>query len=894
MWKRRLYKFSLWFFGIITGLFLLISLLLWIYKDDICDMAIAEINKNLKAEVQVSDVELTFWSTFPSLSIDFNHVFIQDAIVGSTMRDTLLYSDRIRCKLNPFDIWNEEYKVKSIEVGSGVLNLKVDSEGKNNYDILKTPSDSNEDDGSFDLNLEKVSLKNFRFNFVNAATSQEYRTRIHEMDFEGALSEQIFTTKATSRLKIIAAKSGNISLVNNKPAKLEIGINVNLDSGTIEIPKSTIHIASLPFNFEGNVNSDGFTFDLKGKDIGIKDAASNFAMEEVKEIKNFSGTGQLIFELGIEGKNDAQSPVEIECKFGIEDGTLRDPNSGITLTDLILDGEYSNVGGPEKEFLNLKEIAFSTSGGPFKGNLMLTHFEAPLFSGRMEGLLNLSVIRSLFKLKSMQMLNGTVVVSSEFIVQAERTETEAFDYNIKKCEGQMRMNKVNAQLVDDKRVYRNISGLVVLRNDRVGIDDISLTIGGSDFLLNGVFIDVVNYFSGRGNLLAKIDTKSQNIDLADLGSDSKADKMMHERVFVVPDNIEADVYLDVAKMKYEEHMFYNLKGNMNMINRMIHFPRVAVTNGGADIKGSLTIQERNPEMFYISSQIVSDNINFKELFKEWDNFKQDVIKSSNISGIAKANVRFEAPFDLRTGIISNAIVAQVGLEILEGKLQNVTSFREITKSLKATTSARLAIGKENINSFERKLLDLKFSKLENTFLIREGVLTIPSMSIESSALDIELSGKHTFDNKIDYRFGFRFRDLKKKEESEFGIIQDDGSGKFVFMRMYGDLDDPNIEWDKVSNKEHKKEIREVAKRDSKSILKSEFGLFKNDTTVKAYIQERRPHEILEIDLNPANEVDDLKDEFEPSKKDNKWTRWVEKVKVEAAKEKAKNAGFDLE
>ena len=90
-------------------------------------MAIAEINKNLKAEVQVSDVELTFWRTFPSLSIDFNHVFIQDAIVGSTMRDTLLYSDRIRCKLNPFDIWNEEYKVKSIEVSPGVLNLKVDS-----------------------------------------------------------------------------------------------------------------------------------------------------------------------------------------------------------------------------------------------------------------------------------------------------------------------------------------------------------------------------------------------------------------------------------------------------------------------------------------------------------------------------------------------------------------------------------------------------------------------------------------------------------------------------------------------------------------------------------------------------------------------------------------------
>ncbi len=857
-------------------------------------MAISELNKNLKADVKVSEVELTFWSTFPNLSIDFNEVYIQDAVIGSTASDTLLYSKRIRCKLNPFDIWNGEYRVKSVEVSPGVLNLRVDENGNNNYDIIKTPSDSLDDDGSFDLNLEKVSFENFRFNYINKATAQEYRTRINEMHLEGALSEQIFSTKATSDLHIISAKSGNISLVTNKPATLEIGVNVNLDSGTVIIPKSTIHIAGLPFNFEGNVHQDGFTFDLKGKNIGIKDAANSFAMEETAEIKKFSGTGKLLFELGVEGKNDAQSPVEIQCDFGIENGTLRDPNSGITLSNLTLDGTYSNIGGPELEFLELKEIGFKTKGGPFKGNLMLTKFDAPLFVGNMDGLLNLAVVRSLFRLTSLQKLNGTVDVSSRFIVQAEKRPNDEFDYNIKKCEGQMSLNEVNAQLVDDKRVYRNINGVVFLRNDRVGIDNITLKIGSSDFAMNGVFKDVVDYFGRKGNLVAKIDMKSNYIDLTDLGSDSKEEKMRHDRVFVLPNDIEGDVYLDVAKMKYEKHMFYNLKGNMNMNNRTIHFPRIAVTNGGADIKGSLTIREGKPEMFYISSQVVSNNINFKKLFNEWDNFEQDVITSSNISGVASANVRFEAPFDLRSGIISKAIVAQVGLRIDNGRLYNVQSFKEITKSLKATTSARLAIGKDNINQFEKKLMDLKFKKLENTFLIREGVLIIPSMSIESSALDIELSGKHTFDNKIDYRFGFKFRDLKKKEESEFGIIDDDGSGKFVFMRMYGDLLNPNIEWDKTSSKEHKKEMRAVAKKDAKSILKSAFGLYKNDTTVKDFVQERRPHEELIIEINPVEEVDGLIEEMEP-KKDTKLNRTINKWIQDAKKaEEAKKEEIDLD
>ena len=118
MRKKRLLKIGIWFFSIAVGLFLLISLLLWIYKDEICQLAIGKLNENLKANVTVSEVDLTFWGTFPNLSIDFNHVFVQDAIEGSTERDTLLYSDRIRCKLNPLDIWYEDYNVKTLEVNT--------------------------------------------------------------------------------------------------------------------------------------------------------------------------------------------------------------------------------------------------------------------------------------------------------------------------------------------------------------------------------------------------------------------------------------------------------------------------------------------------------------------------------------------------------------------------------------------------------------------------------------------------------------------------------------------------------------------------------------------------------------------------------------------------------
>jgi hypothetical protein len=175
----------------------------------------------------------------------------------------------------------------------------------------------------------------------------------------------------------------------------------------------------------------------------------------------------------------------------------------------------------------------------------------------------------------------------------------------------------------------------------------------------------------------------------------------------------------------------------------------------------------------------------------------------------------------------------------------------------------MVIGKNNINSFEKKLLDLKFDQLTNTLIIKNGVITIPQMSISSSALDIEVSGQHTFNNVIDYRFGFRLRDIKEKETSEFGQIIDDGTGLKVFVRMYGTMDNPIVEWDNASRKEQAKENRAQEKETVRSMFKSEFGLFKNDSTVKEFIPNKLPKEELIIDFNAKDTIDEFFQESEP-------------------------------
>jgi hypothetical protein len=123
------------------------------------------------------------------------------------------------------------------------------------------------------------------------------------------------------------------------------------------------------------------------------------------------------------------------------------------------------------------------------------------------------------------------------------------------------------------------------------------------------------------------------------------------------------------------------------------------------------------------------------------------------------------------------------------------------------------------------------------------------MHIASSAMDLDLSGTHSFENKIDYRMKFDFRDLLGADrDSEFGTVLDDETGLKIFLRMYGDLDNPTIEWDKSSKKQEIKEQWAQEKVTVKSMLKSEFGVFKKDTTIDEYKPKVESKEVVKLNF----------------------------------------------
>jgi hypothetical protein len=846
-----------WILIPLLSICLLISGLVFFFKDRICGLVLTEVNTHLNVPLNVSEMDLVFWSSFPNLSVDFEHLFIQESLPNAQDSDTLFYTDQLRLTFNPWDIYQGKYHVKRVKVSPGKLSIRYDARGKENFDIFKpSPSNTKTD---FNLSLKEVKIDGLRFIYDNVSSKQYLSSTFEDARIKGDFSSDAFVAKAMGKMKLGRLKSGEITLLRNKNTAFNFALDVNQLTGIYSLKNAGLSVEHLPFSVNGRVSPDSLQFTVQSKNIQLTQLVNEFSLDAAKDVKAFKGSGKVDFHLDLAGAISAVDPIGMNADFGIENGELTEPEHGLKIQDIQLSGKYSNT-GEKGEYISMKNVRFRTAGGPFSGEVELREFDRPKVEGSAKGNVDLALIHSIFHLPSIDEVRGNLGIQTNFKLATSPEGELAVD----QCNGQLELKNISIKLMADKRRFSEVNGRLFLRGNEAGIENTSLKLGSSDVKLNGIFDNIFPYINGKGDLKTSVLVESKHLYVEDLGSTSKEMKIETGQVYSLPDNIQGEINLQIEKLRYGKHEFSHLISKMNIEHRRLHFPQMSLVNAEGLLSGALIIEEKEPEKFILTTQIAGKNLKFKPLFKEWENFDQTVIREQNISGRAEANLFFRAPFTLAKGIIYSGIEAKLDLKVFNGHLKNVASFKDITESLK-TKSGKLVLGKENIQQLEDKLKDVDFQTMENSIYIKNGQVEIPKMTIRSTALDMDVSGRHSFTDDIDYRFAFRFRDLKAaKNQTEFGEVIDDGTGVRLYLRMHGTLDKPIYEWDSEGRKVQAKEYRKEEKAQAKSMLKAEFGFFQKDSTVKAYIPKDVPKEDLKIKFGPAS-----KQEFMEEKKQTK-------------------------
>jgi hypothetical protein len=839
----------------ILGFFFVLTLLLIVFRGKIERYAIGQLDQFFKVPVYIHDVELTFWKTFPNFSIRLDGVLIKDySEETGRLPDTLLYAQRIDLKANTWSLLKADMSIESINISNALVGLRIDSKGRENYDIFV--QDTSASPSSFELDLKKVNFSNTEFRYSNALTEQFINVDFNRLRFSGKFKQDEYKMHVQADAKLKRFKDKALTLLKGLDLFLETDVFVNTSKKRFELPNSAIVLNQMPFELAFLLEKGNLNLDLKGQRISLVEVMNAIHQDDLNKLKPMKAQGEVNFVLHVEGDLDKAVMPDMTAEFSMSNGSVSDPQNGYEIKKIDVQGKFEKLRSkPEK--LELSHLGLQSMGQRFNGRLSVVNFDKPDIRVHGEGGINLAALHHFFPLSQVKSISGDVLVdgSVHAVIHAPGTLKQ----HVELIDSRANLDCKNISLETKSQFPKieSMNGSISTRNDDFVFNRFQIKTQRTSVQISGSIKHVIAFLEKNGNLALDGALKAELIDLDEFMSNAESGGASHSvGVFVLPKNIAGSVDFDIQEFVVNGHKFSNILGSTKLYDRQIDVRNLKLSHLGSAAQGNLRVSERVAGTVDLSGEVSTSGLNLKQAFSEWNNFEQETIIAENINGKADLNLKFFFPFSMNKGILKEQINAQASLKIVGGSLVQVEALKEIAKSMRSNSFVKVFLGK-NLEIIEKKLANLTFETLENTFYIANSKFVIPKMRIKTNVMDLVVYGWQHFDESLEYHFEFDFRDLKQhKKTTEFGIIEDDGLATRLFLKMFGTLTNLQFAWDSDARKQYKKEQREQEKQDVKGMFKSEFGLFKKDTSVQGYKPTVKPHEIIEIDFgDPAEPVD---------------------------------------
>jgi hypothetical protein len=816
--------------GITIGLLMLIAALVKIFENDIKNYAIGKLDAYVNTAVYIQDVELSVWKKFPKASLNFKKVLILDAYPDKIKADTFFYARRLFLEFSIQDLIDGEYLVNKIEAEKAHLNIKIDEEGEGNFNIMKKSTDTVE--SKFDFALEHVNFKDLKFTYNNRQLDQAYSTDVSEMSLKGLFSQDSFALQTNTKLHINEIRNKALTIIKDKEATIDLVLNVNHVDTSYRINDGVFNLEQMPFKLNGFFSNDTVDFKAEGKQITLDKMMHSVNKSISAEVYNYKSKGVLDFVFKVNSSPKKKNGALVNATFKIKDGSITEPSQNLTLNNIQLEGRYSNQNGSKKEFLELTKLHAKTLDGTLNGSLKLVDFAQPILSANLKGFANLKTLHQFFHFEGIDQMEGKVDLFADMVIAINDPKYAPERFKIKKNTGSVTLKGVSIKPSGNTYFYKDINGRLILQGNDAVAKNVALKIKNTDLKISGSIKNLVPFLEDNGklNVIASIESTTLNLDdliLPPSPTKPKSDRML-------PSNINLNLDIDVTNLGIGKQAFKNIHSKVKLLDQKLIVSKMYVEHAGGSMTGNLTFNAQVPKRSTIDANIHLNKINIKQLFSDWDNFNQKTITAKNISGKASIEAKVFAVLDENNELLKDQLVAETKFTITNGGLKNVEMMKTVSGAMRDNKMVRMLL-KNHIDAFEKKLLDISFETLSNTIYVNKGVVTMPKMNVSSNALDMNVSAKHSFTSEIDYHFDFLFNNLKSTPEyTEFGKVEDDGSGLRIFLHMFGNLSDPEFGWDKDQKKASRKENMEAEKQTIKSMLKQEFGMFKNDSTVNGY------------------------------------------------------------
>lgn len=793
-------------------------------QDKIKQSVIEEINNTLNTPVTVSEIDFSLLRFFPNASLTLKNVVIK----GNPLKDAerhLLKAGKIDLVLSISSLFSSTTQLKKIEITDAELNILTNEKGQKNDQIFKQGDSNN----TFAADFKKVYLKNVNLLIENKSSDFILQTHLNTGLATGNFKNKTFELKTEADLFAEVIRHENISYIKQKPILLNGVISVDLRNEIYAFNDLKIQLANLNIKAKGKIEKRNETFlDLNFTSTKANAAAllsilpSNWV---APQILNYRYHGNINFDTHIYGIASSKQSPTIEINFGTDKTDIIPDNENYALKNVALKGFYSNrKSGKNISVLSLKNILANIEGKQIKGEVYLENLKNPYFNIQLDADVSLASLSRYLPADFTEEQQGSISLHGKINGQADKKETY-------RSNGTLTLNNLKFKLKKRNITVNSISGKIYFNNADVKVESLKILAGQSDVIINANILNFYNYIF-RDNQIITINgiIESHFLDAGELLAGNQSSDTSD---FDLPAYLNLNASLSADEVKFRKFNAKNLTGNIALQDKILNTKQLSFNAMEGHITLDGIINTNFKDEVHISSDAKIESINIEKLFYETGNFGQQLLTDKNIRGMLTASVQLATYWTKQLDVKPSRTIASADLTINNGALIDFKPMLKLSRFVKGSD-----------------LQNVRFSKLQNTIRINEQKIFIPTMDIRSTAMNMTISGTHSFDNFVDYKIQMKLSQLLGKKvrqlNTEFGTIEDDGSGGLnLFLTMKGPLDNPKFSYDR---KGVEKKITESVKTGKDDFLK----ILKEEITGKKTTPEPPPQKKKELEIDYDN------------------------------------------
>ncbi len=820
-------------FLVVAGLFALafgtLVVLANVYDAEAKVKLVGALNQRLNAPVTVSDMDLTLIARFPDASIRLTDVLAREVRHDGAKPDTLLHARELFLEFSLWDLFQGRYTLKGIHGSDVRLYPALDQEGRDNYTIWKSDSTS----ASSPLELERVSVDGALVRYRDARSALAIMVTANELALRGRFTEAENRMTLAGDLHLRDWQQEGRPVLQDRQATLNVALTFGGADGGFHITKGELLSNNVPLEVTLDLvpGPKGDELDLKAKGLGVDlgDAIGLLPTELASRFTRYGMDGDVDLALRYAGPISGKGP-SLHVGAKVSKGKMKERSSGATFSDIHgeLALDLTPDGTPRRVLV--KGLSARTGSGSLRADWQSNGLTNAVVKADIQADMDLADLLRFAGVDTLEQVEGRLKLDAKVDGKLRDVGAiKAADLRALRIAGSASLRGAALKLKGLRHRVTGLNADLTLNGNDATVQGLTALLMDQPLELSGTLRNLMPYllFDDQ-RLLIEAKARSERMDLAALLRDEGSTNGSDYRL-TLPRLIALDLQARIGTLVFEDFIATDISGTVRIADQRLVIAPLSLHTASGAVLGDLELDARggpDARSYPLSIHATFQDIDVKELFAEFRDFGQDFIGHRHLSGRTRAQVALQAPLSPALALDMDKLVCIIDIALENGGIKGHAPLIAVADHLQKN---KLVTPFVNTAELRRRLNDIRFERLENQIEIRNGAVHIPAMEVRSSAMDIELSGTHWFDDRIDHHLNFRLSDLfrmGKASEDEFGPIADDGTGMRIFLHMYGTASDPQFANDGAMAAARRKKQFDQEKEELRSILREELNIFR--------------------------------------------------------------------